>query len=203
MRSIRWSEGEILETVCPDCHMVNVKPRGFRCECGCFIISVQSLITEDNLPHGRVWDLRGEKPRLLKDDRSKPLYACWKTCMPYGMYVCADGREVLFNRLYEPILQRRPGEGVSEIDRKEYVDSIRQGWLYGGGHWADAPYGHRGVRCRKRLVEAVRAFKAGEPVEPMLRGTDPNAPNLLSSIKNRVLRYTRREQWDFEIRVSA
>jgi hypothetical protein len=203
MKSIRWSEGEILETVCPDCHTVSVKCKGFRCECGCFIIIITSQRGEERVPAGRVWDMRSEYPKLVQNNQSDPKFICWKTFMPYGMYVCADGREVLFNRLYEPILQRRPGEGVSEIDRKEYVESIRQGWLYGGGHWEDTPYGHKGVACRKRLVEAVRAFKAGEPVEPMLRGTDPNGPNLLTPIKNRVLRYTRREQWDFEFRASA
>jgi len=26
--------------------------------------------------------------------------------LPYGMWTCADGRQVLFNRFYEPILQR-------------------------------------------------------------------------------------------------
>ena len=29
---------------------------------------------------------------------------------PYGAYVCADGRQVLYDRHYKPIWQRRPGQ---------------------------------------------------------------------------------------------
>jgi hypothetical protein len=28
--------------------------------------------------------------------------------LPYGKWTCPDGREVLFNRFYEPIWQRHP-----------------------------------------------------------------------------------------------
>jgi hypothetical protein len=35
-------------------------------------------------------------------------YEKWKYAAPYGKWTCADGREVLFNRLYWPILQRIP-----------------------------------------------------------------------------------------------
>ncbi len=41
--------------------------------------------------------------------------------LPYGRWVCFDGREVLFNRGYQPIMQRKDG-ACSYADRSEWVD---------------------------------------------------------------------------------
>jgi hypothetical protein len=35
--------------------------------------------------------------------------------MPYGIWHCADGLEVLFNRYYHPLLQRYPGKPAQDI----------------------------------------------------------------------------------------
>lgn len=43
--------------------------------------------------------------------------------LPYGRWVCEDGREVLFNREYQPIRQRINGV-VSYADRNEFVENI-------------------------------------------------------------------------------
>lgn len=51
--------------------------------------------------------------------------------LPYGKWRCADGREVLFSRFYEPLLERRVGDGVREADPKEWVvDIVHQEWFY-------------------------------------------------------------------------
>ena len=50
--------------------------------------------------------------------------------LPYGVWTCADGREVLFNRFYEPILQRATGQAAAEADPAEWVDFVKQEWLY-------------------------------------------------------------------------
>jgi hypothetical protein len=50
--------------------------------------------------------------------------------MPYGRRVCANGREVLFNRRYEPIHQRFPGGSAWPADRAERVEFIDQTWFY-------------------------------------------------------------------------
>jgi hypothetical protein len=47
-----------------------------------------------------------------------------KAYTPYGKWTCEDGRQVLFNRGYEPIYQRSPDGSVSEADRGEWVESI-------------------------------------------------------------------------------
>jgi crotonobetainyl-CoA:carnitine CoA-transferase CaiB-like acyl-CoA transferase len=51
------------------------------------------------------------------------------TVLPYGCWVCEDGREVLFNRFYEPIWQRRGGN-AEPADCHERVGHARQSWFY-------------------------------------------------------------------------
>ena len=40
----------------------------------------------------------------------------------YGRWRCSDGREVLFNRSYRPLWERRPGQPVAMANPKEWVD---------------------------------------------------------------------------------
>ena len=48
----------------------------------------------------------------------------WRNRCPYGKWKCADGREVIFNRAYWPILERRPGEQAKPARSGEWVESI-------------------------------------------------------------------------------
>lgn len=41
--------------------------------------------------------------------------------LPYGKWTCADGREVLFNRFYEPIFDRKPGMPVIQANPAEWI----------------------------------------------------------------------------------
>jgi hypothetical protein len=50
--------------------------------------------------------------------------------LPYGKWTYADGREVLFNRNYKPIWQRRPGQAAEAADPEERVPFERQKWFY-------------------------------------------------------------------------
>jgi hypothetical protein len=43
---------------------------------------------------------------------------------PYGLWTCGDGREVIFNREYWPILERRSGEKAKPADSKEWIWGI-------------------------------------------------------------------------------
>ena len=45
---------------------------------------------------------------------------------PYGQWTCADGREVIFNREYWPILERRPGEKAEPANPSEWIYGIRE-----------------------------------------------------------------------------
>lgn len=53
--------------------------------------------------------------------------------VPYGVWTCPDGREVLFNRWYEPLWQRGPGDvPPTAADPREWVEFQRQTWFYNG-----------------------------------------------------------------------
>lgn len=71
------------------------------------------------------------------------------------MWTCADGREVLFNRRYVPLLERRPGGPVSVADPAEWVPFVRQAWFYSGEHSE--------AESRDRALAALRAWGVPAP----------------------------------------
>jgi hypothetical protein len=51
--------------------------------------------------------------------------------LPYGIWTTQDGREILFNRFYEPIWQRTEGQPPTPADPAEWVTDIRsQKWFH-------------------------------------------------------------------------
>lgn len=83
--------------------------------------------------------------RTTKEDRMRAE-------LPYGMWRCADAREVLFNRRYTPIWQRYPGQPATPADPAEWVPFVWQGWFYDDGQlpWYHAP---TRKRCERILAE--------------------------------------------------
>jgi len=80
--------------------------------------------------------------------------------LPYGIWTQADGTEVMFNREYEPIWKRRPGEPATKVTKFEWVPHVRQDYLYlvGDGH---GPY----PDLRKQLLRAEGDFAAGRELQ--------------------------------------
>lgn len=70
--------------------------------------------------------------------------------LPYGVWQAADGREVLFNRRYIPLFERRPGGPVTAADPAEWVLFVRQAWFYNDGHTE--------TERRERARAALRAW---------------------------------------------
>ena len=64
------------------------------------------------------------KDRIPRRSRNYP------ETLPYGKWMCPDGREVLFNRHYAPIRQRGADGIVSEADGSEWVRFVHQEWFY-------------------------------------------------------------------------
>jgi hypothetical protein len=67
--------------------------------------------------------------------------------LPYGCWTCADGRQVLFNRDYLPIVERAaPGQASSAADVFEWVP-----WFYNDSNppWND--------RTTKKNCQAILA----------------------------------------------
>jgi hypothetical protein len=112
----------------------------------------------------------------------KPVEFVRQALLPYGMWRCADGRELLYNRFYEPIWQRTGGT-VTAADPKEHVLSIiHRSWFYEDrtvdkrsaglaalAAWglpaepasAAAPY-----RIRARGHDAIDALRRAQPSSP-------------------------------------
>src|SRR5262245_40469129 len=57
----------------------------------------------------------------------------WRLMRPYGIWTCADGRQVIFNRDYIPILERYPGQACRAANPSEWVDWVEQRWFYNDG----------------------------------------------------------------------
>jgi hypothetical protein len=85
--------------------------------------------------------------------------------LPYGMWTCADRKEVLFNRDYEPIWKRLPGEMASAADRKAKYEHVKEKWFFGDRNppWSS----ERSVR---RCLEALRVFGVPDYSEDAPRG---------------------------------
>jgi hypothetical protein len=69
----------------------------------------------------------------LEDYRLATKLARMRQELPYGVWTCADGTEVLFNRRYQPIWRRTPGGAVKPTKRDEWIDRIDQKWIFGDG----------------------------------------------------------------------
>lgn len=50
--------------------------------------------------------------------------------LPYGVWCDAAGREVLFNRDYQPLWNRSPNGVVSPADPAEQVEKTDQRWFF-------------------------------------------------------------------------
>jgi len=79
---------------------------------------------------------------------------------PYGVWYCAGGRIVLFNRFYEPIYQKINGGPVELADAKEWVVGVeKQYWFYDDGFTE--------AKRRRVAKEALGAFERGEPLRTL------------------------------------
>jgi hypothetical protein len=93
--------------------------------------------------------------------------------LPYGVWILACGREVLFSRAYAPMYLRRPGRKnfVTHCTGKEWVPWVSQMHLHVGGR-VDR-------RLCAQLLQVEKDFVAGReitvpirPFEHMLRASN-------------------------------
>jgi hypothetical protein len=82
--------------------------------------------------------------------------------LPYGMWRCADGREVLFNRYYRAIWQRYPRQVVTLADREEWVPWIEQCFFYDE---SEPPWRRNktGRIVAAKLDALLNDFRIGQP----------------------------------------
>jgi hypothetical protein len=75
--------------------------------------------------------------------------------LPYGVWTCESGREVLFNRGYRPIWQRS-GEVSQPADYNEWVaDIVKQEWFF---HDSNPPW--RSAATLRICLSVLKDFQA-------------------------------------------
>jgi succinate dehydrogenase/fumarate reductase flavoprotein subunit len=79
--------------------------------------------------------------------------------LPYGAWLDAAGRTVLFNRHYTPIWQRFADGEIRRANAGEWVKWVRQSWF-------DADRIRYEKSTREALREILRKFFAGEDLSP-------------------------------------
>jgi hypothetical protein len=84
---------------------------------------------------------------------------CARRTLPYGKWTCTGGREVIFNREYQPIAQRVNGV-VSYVDRNEWVENIEHTQYYyqDVNDPTDYLLKHLGVRTLANLNASKRSL---------------------------------------------
>lgn len=76
--------------------------------------------------------------------------------LPYGKWTCSNGREILFNRDYQPIWECSPNETPKAANPNEWVDNIEQEktvFFYDGS----TPMRSRKAKAQKALNEFLSA----------------------------------------------
>lgn len=54
-----------------------------------------------------------------------------QSVLPYGVWTCADGRQVMFNRQYHPMYERMKSGRATQADPSEWIENIkRHSYLY-------------------------------------------------------------------------
>jgi RecA-family ATPase len=85
----------------------------------------------------------------------------WRDRCPYGKWTCADGREVLFNRSYWPILERRPAQqGLPFVITEATKQKLRA-----QGVTDDEIHEMTPAQAHERLAEP-RAYEPAKPANP-------------------------------------
>jgi hypothetical protein len=123
----------------------------------------------ENFIDRRQWEMLPEKTYLQRFTVTHAL----RRQLPYGKWTCADGREVVFNREYQPILQRlngvcayaNPGEWVENIiDTEMYYDDLTNpiGATKYAGHLPEARVRRM---CKRSMLICLKVLKEFTPEE--------------------------------------
>jgi hypothetical protein len=121
----------------------------------------------------------GKQPRLSPErTMARLLEQHARHTLPYGCWTCADGREVLFNRLATPMFQRYPGQPATLANPHERVPYVREERLFGV---KDPPWKSAASfdRCRQVLTDWGLAERHGwvQPAPPTVADARPRRRN--------------------------
>lgn len=117
----------------------------------------------------------------------------WCKLCPYGKWTCADGREVLFNRAYWPILERsgsgqpvrpaHPGEWIGFTEQERFFNDYDSPWSSRPERAATVERINGVLRdwgvpilCKPPKLREWRASRRGRPVLKLLDISRPVPP---------------------------
>jgi hypothetical protein len=125
------------------------------------------------------------RAKLVREDQiqelAQPLWAAsqgsqetWIQLCPYGMWTCLDGRQVLHNRYYWPILERAAPDAPTLVARSgEWVDGIaKEEWFFDWPPWKR--YDYQAQKRAAASLSRVNAILADWGLPPLVR--PPRAP---------------------------
>jgi hypothetical protein len=97
--------------------------------------------------------------------------------LPYGVWICDDGAEVLFNRDCSPIWRRTPDGQVAPAHPQQKIEYVAHKWFF---HDSSPPWRDR--RCRKHCEKVLDDFKCGRPLSEL-----PPAPSTRRQIWRNIM----------------
>lgn len=90
--------------------------------------------------------------------------------LPYGMWTCADGREILYNRHYKPIWQRYPNKPAERANINEWVEHITKQIYFFNDYdmpWYDFS---KSRAARSRVERVLTDFLCGNAITEKRHG---------------------------------
>lgn len=105
----------------------------------------------------------------------------WVMLIPYGIWTCESGRQVLFNRGYCPILERDgPDAPARAANPKEWVSFKDQKWFFSD---SDTPWGafvpaRQRRKALARVLDILESWGVPDPPKmPRRQPKDYYLPN--------------------------
>ena len=98
---------------------------------------------------------------------SQALQKKLRETLPYGVYIGEDGRETLYNRMYQPMLTRGSiHEDPVECNPHTWITHTKQAYFF--NDWNSPFYADnkRHKESRKRCENVLIAFHNRESIEP-------------------------------------
>jgi hypothetical protein len=102
----------------------------------------------------------------LLNEALHPLFPMRAT-LPYGKWSCADGREALFNRDFQPIWERLPGQASRRADRDAIYEYAKEKRFF-----SDQNPPWTSDRSLRRSLDALLAFGVSEDGKIATKASD-------------------------------
>ncbi len=91
----------------------------------------------------------------------------WRFHVPYGYWDCADGRQVIFNRRYNPLWQKYPGSPACRAVWCEWVDWTGQTFFFNDSTSPVSFYHGIPASVWRPVIKCIDEFLIGWSLPPL------------------------------------